>query len=63
MTLDSRRITHNVARKTTISVDESTHERLKRQKPDVLTYDEFLSALADEFGQAEYRVEFTGRDE
>jgi hypothetical protein len=49
-----------VARKTTISIEESTHERLKDHKPDNLTFDEFLTALADEFGEVNYRIEFSG---
>lgn len=48
---------------TTISVDESTLKKVKQQKPDVLTYDEFLTTLADEFGQAEYQIEFPNQNE
>jgi|APHM01.1.fsa_nt_gi hypothetical protein len=47
-----------MAQKTTISVDESTLNKVKRQKPDRLASDEFLTALADKLSRAECRIEF-----
>jgi hypothetical protein len=32
----------------TLEIDSSTHQRLRRTKPDAMTFDEFITAALDE---------------
>ena len=52
----------NIKSHTTIRLTTTTHDRLKRIKPDVMTYDDFVDELLHEFESVNLTIEFEAGD-